>query len=648
MPGSKRDVSRIELVRAFRERYRLATRKNKRTILNELISLTDYHPKAAIRALNAEPRAPAGNRRRRALYDEAAKQALIVLWEASDRLCGKRLVAMLPQLVGSLERHGHLRLDEPIRAQILKMRSATIDRLLREPRRANKTRKPRRVETAVRRRVKVRTFADWNEPPPGSMEMDLVAHCGEVNRGSYINSLVLTDIASGWTECAPLVVRESGLLIETVERIRTRLPFTLCALDVDNGCEFVNEAMIQYCLRRGIEFTRSRPYRKNDQAWIEQKNGAVVRRHIGYARFEGIATADVFGRFYNVARLFGNIFQPSFKLAEKHREGARVSKRYHAPQTPCERLLQSEMIPETTKKTLREVRDSLDPLKLLEEMRAIQLHLVALTKGEDTNVPPAQAPDLTEFLASLSGAWRAGEIRPTHGAVTKQEYWRRIEPRVESPAVVRPILSPLRPTVVPIKAKPSPPPDRPLWAGLDLELRRKSKLQQQEFARRRIRRQHAFTLVWPLACRRLEGRPNMNATELFDELCTQYPGRFHHGQLKAFTDRVVQWRKDARARGVVIGRLSYRSTKPRGRRRPDPLKAYWPDMLECLEADPDQTSLELLAKLIAKHPDAQLAKHLRTLQRRVKLWRQAAIERLISQMQEDTLNLNPLQASLAS
>jgi Integrase core domain len=135
-----------------------------------------------------------------------------------------------------------------------------------------------------------------NKPLPGSMEMDLVAHCGEINRGSYIHSLVLTDIASGWTEAAPIVVREGTLVVETLERIRVGLPFALRALDVDNGSEFVNNRLIDYCLSHGIELTRSRPYRKNDQAWIEQKNGAVVRKLLGYRRFEGLAAARAITR----------------------------------------------------------------------------------------------------------------------------------------------------------------------------------------------------------------------------------------------------------------------------------------------------------------------------------------------------------------
>jgi hypothetical protein len=352
-------TARAELTHVVRRRYGAATGAEKRKILDEFIAVTGYHEKSAIRALNAEPAIKRRQTRSRpSLYDEAARAALIVLWEASDRVCGKRLRALLPVLLPALERNGHLHLAEPMRQKILAMSASTIDRLLRVPRSATRLRKLRRAMPAARRRVPVRTFTDWNEPPPGSMEMDLVAHCGEANRGSYVNSLVLTDIASGWTEAAPLVVRESGLVVETLDRIRQGLPFALRALDVDNGSEFVNETLIQYCLSHGIELTRSRPWRKNDQAWIEQKNGAVVRKLLGYRRFQGIAAAQAITRLYGASRLFVNFFQPSFKLAEKHRQGAQVTKRYHPPQTPCERLLQAQSTPDAAKSELREVAAS--------------------------------------------------------------------------------------------------------------------------------------------------------------------------------------------------------------------------------------------------------------------------------------------------
>src|SRR5271170_5288561 len=228
-------TARAELTNVVRRRYSAATGTAKRKILDEFIAVTGYHEKSAIRALNAEPIAKRRQTRVRAsLYDEAARAALIVLWEASDRVCGKRLRALLPILLPALERNGHLKLDETIRAKILAMSAATIDRLLRAPRSVTRSKRRRRIEPEPRRRIPLRTFADWNEPIPGSMEMDLVAHCGAVSRGSYINSLVLTDIASGWTEAAPLVVRESHLVVETLERIRVGLPFALRALDVDN------------------------------------------------------------------------------------------------------------------------------------------------------------------------------------------------------------------------------------------------------------------------------------------------------------------------------------------------------------------------------------------------------------------------------
>ena len=238
---------RMELANAVWDRYATAAHKDKRRILEEFVAATEYHEKSAIRVLNSPPKPKRRQTRQRPLlYDEAARVALIVLWEASNRVCGKRFKALLPILLPALERNGHLNLEIEIRGNILSMSAATIDRLLQMPRRTTLTKKPLRIVPEPRRRIKMRTFADWNEPLPGNMEMDLVAHCGDVNRGSYIHSLVLTDISSGWTEAAPIVVREGGLVVETLERIRVGLPFPLTALDLDNDSEFVDNRLIAY------------------------------------------------------------------------------------------------------------------------------------------------------------------------------------------------------------------------------------------------------------------------------------------------------------------------------------------------------------------------------------------------------------------
>lgn len=508
-----------------------------------------------------------------------------------------------------------------LRSKVLAMSAATIDRLLRVPRNATRVKKPRRVEPEPRRRIPLRTFADWNEPDPGAMEMDLVAHCGDVNRGSYISSLVVTDIASGWTEAAPLVVREAGLVVETLERIRMGLPFALRALDVDNGSEFVNESLIEYCLSRGIELTRSRPYRKNDQAWVEQKNGAVVRKLLGYRRFEGIAAAKAITRLYGASRLFVNFFQPSFKLAEKHRDGAQVSKRYHPPQTPCERLLQAEGMPAAAKSKLREVAGTLDPLKLLEEIRAVQAHLMALADGDTLPALAPEAPDLAAFIASLSSAWRAGEARPTFSIEAKPRYLRALRAVTPAPTAVAQSVPAPTPISVPAKVIERP---QPIYAELG----------NAKF--------HSLRMVWPLVCRRLEGLPNINCTQLFDELCMQFPGRFTRCQYKSLLRRVNRWRRDARDRGLVIGTKTYRrfDPKPRGT-RPSHFAPHWTEMLQCLEAHPDQTALELLIEFRARYPDRYTLKNLRALQRRVRVWRREAVQRLICEPKEVTEDVTP-------
>jgi len=350
--------TRRELVLAVGGRYRMAQPDERRRILDEFVAVTGYHRKHAIRVLNGPPAAtaPSPPRGRLTLYGEAVRQALVVLWEASGRVCGKRLRALLPVLLPALERHGHLALDAHVRDQVLAVSPATIDRMLSGPRASAGGRRRRAKTTpALRRSIPVHTFADAREPVPGFVEADLVAHGGDTMAGSFAYTLVLTDIASGWTECVALLVREGSLIVDAFERLRLAVPFTLRGIDTDNGSEFINEMLFTFCSQHGIAFTRSRPYQKNDQAWVEEKNGSVVRRLVGYGRLEGVAAGEALARLYSASRLFVNFFQPSFKLAGKERIGCRIRKRYHAPETPCARLLASDAIEEPIKERLRAV-----------------------------------------------------------------------------------------------------------------------------------------------------------------------------------------------------------------------------------------------------------------------------------------------------
>jgi len=242
----------------------------------------------------------AGRRNRSRIYQDVERDALIPLWEAADRVCGKRLKALLPILIEAMERHGHIDLAPEIRAKLLSMSAATIDRALRCVREQSGRQRRRSIASALRRSIPVRTSADWGDPAPGFVEADLVAHGGPSARGSFVHTFVLTDIATGWTECAPRLVREQKLLSTVLTELRKQLPFPLRGLDTDNDSVFMNETLKVYCEEAGIVFTRCRPYRKNDQAFVEQKNGAVVRRMVGYRRFEGLEAAALLARISTV------------------------------------------------------------------------------------------------------------------------------------------------------------------------------------------------------------------------------------------------------------------------------------------------------------------------------------------------------------
>jgi hypothetical protein len=372
-------TTRRELSAAIGQRYRTADRIAKKLILDEFTKVTGYHRKHAIRVLTTQ-----------------------------------RLKPLLPQLLQAMELHGHLQLEAELRTQLLKMSASTIDRLLCSVREhAYGGRKKRTALNRVRKVVPVRTFGDWTEGRPGYLEIDLVTHCGERAVGSFVHTLVLTDVASGWTECVALPVREQTLVVEGVIGIRRKLPFPLLGLDTDNDSAFLNETLLTYCSEQKIVFTRSRAYHKNDQARVEQKNGAIVRKLTGYGRLEGLTATAALRRLYESSRLYTNFFQPSFKLKSKHREGTRVYKSYERPETPCQRLLASNDITPEAKERLQRTLEGLDPVLLLKQIREAQDTLRALSKN---TTPELIAPDSPgyEGLCGELGHGLAGRGSTAH------------------------------------------------------------------------------------------------------------------------------------------------------------------------------------------------------------------------------------------
>ena len=484
MAGGMSRMAKRELLTSIQDRYRGSSRKDNGLILDEFIAVTGHHRKHGIRLLGqsgASGDQGSGVKGRR-IYDEAVREAVILVCEASDRICGKRLKAALPHLVESMERHGHLDLDPEVRERLLSASAATLDRLLKPVRATVASRRKRRRNLSPGRNIPVRTFADWNRPPPGFLEIDLVAHCGDNMGGSFIYSLVaqyLYRVCTGWTEAVPLLAREQSLVVTGLEAIAKQLPFTVLGIDSDNDSVFINDTLTQYCADRGIEFTRSRAYRKNDQACVEQKNGAVIRRFLGHERYSGQVAGQTIAHLHGAMRLYVNYFQPSFKLMEKTRNGSVVTKRYSPPATPCERVIQHETVGAETRARLNERRARLDPVALLHSIRETQSALAAIVSPEIRPTPRGES--LERFLARLPDRWRQDEeaaLRPAK--VRAPHHWRT-----------------------------RPDPFEGVWCDV---------------------------LGW------LQEDPDASAVALLGRLQSTYPDRFDRAHLRTLQRRVQQWR----------------------------------------------------------------------------------------------------------
>jgi hypothetical protein len=358
--------SKRELLEAIRPRYLRASKAEKTRILDEFVASTGYHRKHAIRLLKHGVKASGKKKPGKAkIYPGEVVIALTKIWAICGQICSSRLHPFLPEMVDVLERHGELKLTETTRGLLLQMSRATMDRCLKsvrdQPGRGLSTTKP---GTLLKQAIPVRTFADWDDARPGFVEIDLVAHCGDSTHGEYLNTLNVVDISTGWCECLILANRSQRQVSAAIERLRQRLPFPLLGIDSDNDSAFINDNLYRYCQAEEITFTRSRPYKKNDQAHVEQKNWTAVRRLIGYDRYESDPALALFETIYHDWRLYINFFQPVLKLVEKRRVGSKVIKKYDTARTPYQRVLESPDVSQQDKERLRQLYPTLNPVAL--------------------------------------------------------------------------------------------------------------------------------------------------------------------------------------------------------------------------------------------------------------------------------------------
>jgi hypothetical protein len=481
-----------ELLVQVAPRYRAARHGQRSAILDEFVAVTGYERKYAIRLLLGPIRLPEPIRRPRAAhYGVEVQQALATAWTAANGICGKRLVPFLAELVPTLERHGHLSLSDAVREQLLTLSPATADRLLaplRQPHGLTTT-KPGRL---LKKQIPVRTFTEWTDAKPGFLEADLVAHCGGSMEGAFLYTLTLTDVATTWTECLPLLHRTQHGVVQALQRARGMFPFSLLGIDTDNGSEFINEELLAYCTDQELTFTRGRVANKNDQCWVEQKNGSVVRQLVGYDRFEGERAYRQLDELYRAVRLYVNFSQPSMKLRTKIRTGSRVRRMYGPAQTPFQRVLASGVLDAASERRLRAVYRALDPVRLLNQLESLQealwRHAMFRTRSHSTISDLVARFDVNACAGSGDEATAETLVRLRPDGTPKQKY-RRTEKSM-GPRLYR-------------------------------------------------TRKDPFESVWDEVCQWLITHPERTGKSVFDELQRRYPGQFVSGQLRTLQSHIA-------------------------------------------------------------------------------------------------------------
>lgn len=358
--------------------YVRSSRKRKGVILDEFVAATGITRKTAICLLRkpptreAKPRGKPGKR-----YGPDVAAALDMLWAMEGYICSKRLVPALPMLLDLVQAEGGWGICDGVKEKLLRLSVSTCERLL-HPYRAAFRQKGlcmTRPGSMLKAQIAIRTWSDWSETEPGYCEMDTVHHCDNNPAGEYVHTLSLTDVLLGWTELQALRNRSETTVQCGLDSIRSRMPYAVKGLDSDGGSEFINAIMLRYCQDDGILFTRSRPYRKNDQCRIEQKNRSVVRDNVGFDRLEGEEAAKALNAFYRVLRLRVNFLQPCMMLQSKERVGSKIRRHYDTAKTPCQRALEHPCVPEERKQELREQLAAIKPMAIGKEILRLREEL---------------------------------------------------------------------------------------------------------------------------------------------------------------------------------------------------------------------------------------------------------------------------------
>jgi len=403
--------------------YRKASKREKGETLDWLVELTGYNRSYAARVLRqrAKPKVLGrlkaggvnitlvedGRRKRRKRrrsrprkYGQEVLEALEKIWVICDCICSKRLAPYLPEIIPVLERWGELEVEEEVRRKLLEISSATIDRLLAPVKKRYQLRARSKTKpgTLLKNQIPIRTFSEWDEKRPGFIEIDLVSHEGGDPRGDFAQTLDATDVCTGWTETRAVKNKAQVWVFAALMEIREVVPFEILGIDSDNGGEFINAHLVRFCDESKITFTRSRPYQKNDNCFVEQKNYSVVRKAVGYWRYDTEEELEVLNELYGRLRLYTNFFQPVMKLIEKTRVGSKVRKKYDQAKTPYRRVLESPFISREAKEKLQQEYAELNPVELKREIIRLQDRLGELAQSKRGASAEEENPKALEYI----------------------------------------------------------------------------------------------------------------------------------------------------------------------------------------------------------------------------------------------------------